>query len=263
MNRVSPPFKAGLVGDQADGLRRRFRHAPLIHVPLVANPHAQGTAAVLERIATVFTQAGHTTLLVDAAGHSPAPGELAQVDLGACIEVLDERTRYLPARGLIRAFVDSRGSAVRLLDALADAAPQARIVLVHGDASDLARVFAGLEVQPLLLGAESPQALQHAYAGGKILCKRAGLMNFDLVLAARPGSARTAAVADALGRCLDRFLGALLRHWVAVDPAAHVTEPPPQSLAELLAWQLRQPGALPVAWREASRRTVADHGVRP
>lgn len=263
MNRRVHPQGIRLAGDQADGLRRRFGLGNRVHVPLVANPHGRATAAVLERISTVFTQSGHTTLLVDAAGQSPAPSELAQVDLGACVEVLDPRTRYLPARGLIRDFVDSRGSALRLLEVLADASPQAGVVLIHGDASDLARVFAGMEVQPVLLGADSPQALQHAYAGSKILCKRAGLMNFDLVLASRPGSARSSAVADALGRCMDRFLGALLRHWVALDSAARVTEPPPAALAELLAWQLRQPGAWPAAWQATAGGIAAGRGVRP
>lgn len=260
-HRTGPAGTARVV-DQADGLRRRFGHAARVHVPLVANPQARGVAALLERVSTCLTLSGHTTMLVDAASQSPAPGELAFLDLGACVERLDERTRYLPARGLIRGFVDSRGSASRLLDALADAAPDVRIVLVHGDASDLARVFAGQDVQPVLLGAESPLALQQAYAGAKILCSRAGLMNFDLVQACRPGSTRAASVAEALGQCMDRFLGALLRQWAGVDPASPVGDPPPAALAELLGWQLRPRAALALPGVPVAGVPAATHGVR-
>lgn len=263
MTRPTVPVMPHRAVDQADGLRRRFGHATRVHVPLVANSQVKAVPALLERVSTCFTMAGHTTLLVDAASQSPAPGELSFLELGACVERLDDRTRYLPARGLIRGFVDSRGSAARMLDALADAAPDARVVLVHGDASDLARVFAGQDVQPILLGGESALALQEAYAGAKILSSRAGLMNFDLVLSARPQGARAAAVTEALNQCMDRFLGALLRQWACIDPAGRVSDEPPATLVDMLAWQLRARWAAPVPRVGLPGGTTVGLGARP
>ena len=76
---------------------------------------------------------GPPRLVVDAAGTSPAPQELAQVDLGACIETLAPRVGYLAARGLPLAHVDTRGSAAGFIHAVQTAAPQADVVLMHAD----------------------------------------------------------------------------------------------------------------------------------
>jgi hypothetical protein len=214
--------------DQADGLRRLFagrHHASQRVLPLVANPHVAFSGLVLDRVAALLALHGKRVLVVDAGSRSPAPDERALLDLASAIEPLSPRVDYLPARGLPLAYVDTRGSAAGLLDALAQAAPQADVVLLHADPADLARIFTRRGARPLLIGADQPDSIKHAYAAAKLLVGRCGLMTYDLLLAAPPHSSRVEGIASSLAGCLDNFLGALLHDWALVDPASDLLNP--------------------------------------
>ena len=65
---------------------------------------------MLARLASVFAEQGLNTLVVDAADTAPEPGELAFIDLGACVEPLSPQLAYLAARGLPMQHVDTHGS---------------------------------------------------------------------------------------------------------------------------------------------------------
>jgi flagellar biosynthesis protein FlhG len=224
--------------DQADGLRRMFAGRRRAVLPLVANPYAPFSGVVLDRLAAVLSAQGRHVLVVDAAAASPPPHELAALDLSACVETVSRHVAYLPACGLPAAYVDTRGCAGSLIDALQRAAPQAEVLLLHADAQDLARVFKRREARPLLIGADHPDGIKHAYACIKLLVNRCSLMTFDLLLAASPHSPRVAAIAGSLAGCAETFLGALLRHTAVIDPAGDPAAPPDDPLALLLAAQL-------------------------
>jgi flagellar biosynthesis protein FlhG len=228
--------------DQADGLRRLFGGRRRAVLPLVANPHVAFGGVVLDRLAQALAALGQPVLVVDAATGSPPPAELAAVDLALCIETLAPRVAYLAAGGLAAAYVDTRGCADGLIDAAQRAHPAADVVIVHADAADLVRIFKRRAARALLLGADHPESIKHAYAGAKLLATRCGLLTFDLLLAAAPGSPRAAAIVQSLAGCAETFLGALLVHHALIDPAA---EPGPpgeprigDDLARLLAAQL-------------------------
>jgi len=251
--------------DQADGLRRLFAGTQPQHIALVANPHVAFSSVVLERLTTVLGAMDLHTLVVDAADSSPAPHELAALDLRAGIEPLSPQVSYLAARGLPLRHVDTRGSSAHFLDRLQAAAPQARVLLVHASASDLARLFGRRALRPLLLAADQPDSLTHAYAAMKLLVMRCALMSFDLVLTAPPAHRRAAAIAQRLASCAEGFLGAALHDWVAIDPACDVRDDPGEALRALVAAQLQpqadsldtaEPGS--PAWRLPA---VAAHGA--
>lgn len=225
--------------DQADGLRRMFSGPRTRRfIPLVANPHAPFAGIVIERLTAAFGAAGRHTLVVDAADASPAPKELARLDLASAIEPLGPEVSYLAARGLPLSYVDTRGSASSMLQALVDAAPQADVVLVHASASDLARIFQRRAARPVVIGADHPESIKHAYATVKLLSQRCMLMTFDLLLAAAPGSPRLAHIAASLAGTADSFLGCLLQHWAVVDPASPVDAAPGAALQRLAEAQL-------------------------
>ena len=206
--------------DQADGLRRMFAGHACQLVVLAANPHVACAGAVLDRVAARLAALGREVLVVDAAAGAPAPHELSAIDLAAGIERLGQRVSYLPASGLPLRFVDTRGSAAGFLDALLAAAPRAGVLLVHAEAGDLARMLARRAARPLLLCADHPESLKHAYACAKLLTQRAGLATFDLLLAAPAHSPRAGAIVSSLAQCAESFLGAVLCDWARLDPAA-------------------------------------------
>ena len=224
--------------DQADGLRRLFAGRQRHVLPLAANPHVAFAGVVLDRLAAVLADQDREVLVVDAASSSPLPHELAQLELAACVEPIAPRVAYLPARGLPLAYVDTRGSAGAFIDAVQLAAPQAEVVLLHADAADLARLLKHRAARPLLIGGDHPESIKHAYASAKLLAQRCGLMTFDLLLAAAPQSPRAASIAASLGGCVEKFLGAMLRHSALVDPAADTGEPASPALLRLLTEQL-------------------------
>jgi flagellar biosynthesis protein FlhG len=227
--------------DQADGLRRMFRGhgaAQQRLMPLVANPHVAFSGLVLDRLAAVLAAGGRQVLVVDAGAGAPAHNELAGLDLAVCIERVAQRVGYLPARGLPLSYVDTRGSAGSFITALRDAAPWADVVLLHAEAGELARVLSRRPARPVLVGADHPESIKHAYASAKLLVQRCGLMTYDLVLAAAPASPRLGSISSSLGHCVDSFLGALLHHTAVVDPAGDLAETADEALRSVLVGQL-------------------------
>jgi flagellar biosynthesis protein FlhG len=233
--------------DQADGLRRLFAGRRRAVLPLVANPHVAFGGIVLDRVAAALAAQGRQVLVVDAATNSPPPAELAAVDLALCIETLAPQVAYLAAGGLATAYVDTRGDASGLIDAAQRAHPAADVVVVHADAMDLARIFKFRAARPMLLGADHPESIKHAYAGAKLLATRCDLLTFDLLLALPARSPRATAIVQSLASCAENFLGALLVHHALIDPAQASDAPVDADLARLLAAQLglEAAGAVP------------------
>lgn len=261
--------------DQADGLRRLFAGCRRHVLPVAANPHVAFSGVVLDRLAAVLAAQGHQVLVVDAADSAPPPHELAQVELAACVEQIAPRVAYLPARGLPLAYVDTRGSCAGFIDAVLHAAPQADVVLLHADGLDMARLLKLRAARPMLIGADHPESIKHAYANAKLLAQRCGLMTFDLLLAAAPSSPRAVGIAASLAGCADSFLGALLCASALIDPAGDPADPPDAALASLLAAQLAlddlpslaAPALPPAAFAQpdapAAHATRADRAAAP
>ncbi len=225
--------------DQAHGLRQRFSNRATRFIPVVSNPHVVFSGVMLERLCTAFGEHGRHTLVIDAAEISPAASEMIDVDIAECIERISPQVSYLAARGAALRYVDARGSTASFLQAAADAAPQASVVLVHASAADLCRLFMRTEARPLLLADDRPSSVTHAYAAMKLLTQRAGLVVFDLMLCAATQSPRSERIAMQLATCADDFLGAVLRNWVQVDPATDASEAPTPSLARWAAEELQ------------------------
>jgi flagellar biosynthesis protein FlhG len=251
--------------DQADGLRRLFAGRQRHLLPLAANPHVAFGGLVLDRVAAVLAASGQQVLVVDAASTSPLPHELAGVDLAACVEAIAPRVSYLPARGLPRAYVDTRGSAASFIDAVMLAAPLASTVLLHADGADLARLLKHRAARPLLMGADHPESIKHAYANAKLLAQRCGLLTFDLLLVASPHSPRAASISASLGGCFENFLGAMLHQVALIDPTVGAGEPADDDLAQLLAAQLAldEPAGMPAAQRHAAAATSFTRTAHP
>jgi flagellar biosynthesis protein FlhG len=226
-----------------------FAHNRVRFVPVVANPHVAFGGVMLERLCTAFGEHGAHVLVIDAAERAPMPHEMAALDLSGCIETLSSQVSYLAARGLPVRHVDAQGSTASFLQAAADAAPQADVVLVHANESDLCRLFMRTEARPLLLADDRPSSVTHAYAAMKLLTQRAGVVVYDLLLCASPQSPRAERIAMQLATCADDFLGAVLRDWLQIDPASDAREPPTSALRRWASDALMQaPGAyLPVS----------------
>lgn len=245
--------------DQADGLRRLFGGRRRRVIALASNPFVAFGGVVLERLTSACAEQGCRTLVVDAAESSPVPRDMARLDLAACIEPLSPQVSYLAARGLPLAHVDTRGSAERFLDALAEAAPETEVLLLHATGGDLARMFQRRAVRPLLLAADHPDSIKHAYASCKLLAQRCRAMTFDLLLAAPPGSPRLEAIAQSMAGCADSFLGVLMRAWACVDPASEVHDPIPAPLQRLVAAQLALDDEGHADWSAEAGAGSADH----
>lgn len=219
--------------DQADGLRRMFSAHRARVVTLVANPQVAFAGVLIERLTAAFAREGLHTLIVDAADWSPAPAEVSLLDLSACVETLSAEVSYLAARGLPMRHLDTRGSTAGFVDAVAEAAPHADVVLVHASASDLCRLFMRRPLRPVLMAGDGAEALTQAYGALKLLASRHGVAAFDLLLAAAPGTARAEAVVKRLAGCADDFLASALVRWAVVDPASDVNDPLPPALCAL------------------------------
>jgi len=214
--------------DQADGLRRLFPHGGTgaqRFIAVAANTEVAFAGLALERLAGACATPERHVLVVDCASPAALPGELAAVDLAACIEPLAPQLSYLAARGLPLRHVDARGSCDNFLAAVAQAAPDAAVVIVHAEAVELGRCFARREVRPVLLAADHPSSVTSAYANMKMLASRHGLMAFDLLLVAAANSPRTPHIAEQLALTADRYAGTVLHDWAAIDPV--VAEPGP------------------------------------
>ncbi|MBL8333397.1 MAG: flagellar biosynthesis protein [Rubrivivax sp.] len=224
--------------DQASGLRRLFG-APRRHLmPVVANPFVPGSQALLQALTAGLVAQGRRVLVVDAAAGSPMPHESALFDLVAGVERLHAQVSYLAARGIPLSHVDTRGSAAAFIDAAWQAEPDADLLLMHAEPTDLARMLARQAVRPVLLACDRPDSVKHAYACCKLLVQRAGVMDFDLVLSARRDNRRAAAIVERLGSCADAFLGATLHAGAVIDPVGDTAASRDAALLNLLAGQL-------------------------
>ena len=253
-------------GEQADGLRRLFRGHAVKFIPLVANPHVLFSGLAIEQLATALVQLGHSTLVIDAADSAPTADEASALGLACCVERLTPRLSYLAARGLPRRYVDTRGSAGRLLDEIAAIDTGVSAVLVHAEVTDLARLFKDRAARPVLLAADQPDSVKHAYAAWKLLAQRCQWLSADLLLLAPGTSPRKAHIAASLSQCADQFMGAVLARWVEIDPLGDADEFPLAALRGLAVSQLElneafdQPVAPLLSTRPAAR---ADASLSP
>jgi hypothetical protein len=242
--------------DQADGLRRMFAATESVLVPVVANPHVEHHGSMLARLAGVFAEQGLNTLVVDAADTAPEPGELAFIDLAACVEPLGPRLAYLAARGLPMRHVDTHGSCASFLPRVMSVVAGIDVVVLHAEARVLARMLGQRELRPVLLASANGDSLTHAYAAMKLLVQRLGLMSFDLVQpVARTRAPSPAQIADRIADCADRFLGAALHDWAAIEPDLALAEPASAELTRLAAAQMGVAAGPDAAWMHASART--------
>lgn len=233
------PFGRTQPADQADGLRRLFSSRSLRFIPVVSNPFIAHGGVLIERLCSALEAMQLDTLLVDASERGGPPKELANFDLSEGIEVLSSRVSYLAARGLPVRWVDSRGSTRAFLDAVVDVAPASQVVLVHGSAVELARLFGrgdeGLSrPRPVVLCDDQPEAMTHAYSALKIFAQRADWLSHDLLMCTPPRSPRAASVAERLAHCADLFLGCVQHSWVQVDPAEPPTAAPSRKLVAMV-----------------------------
>jgi flagellar biosynthesis protein FlhG len=238
---AQPVHRPAAPRDQAHGLRQLFAGREPRFVPLVHNPQVDGTGVVMERLCAAFAHQGLRTLVVDAADSASPAHELASVDLGACIETLSPQVSYLAARGLPMQYLDSRATLVAFLDALRSAAPAADVVLLHGGALDLRRMFIGAAPRPMLLAGNRPDSLTHAYGSMKLLSQRLGALAYDLVVAGDVSPRRAQRMGERLAECADHFLGAALRQVAVVDPLAPAHAPLPADLCRLAADLVAKP----------------------
>ncbi len=257
------PSRARPPADQASGLRRLFGPKRRCLLPVAANPFVPAGQALLETLSAALAVQGRQVLVVDAASTAPAPHESALFDLAAGVERLHDQVSYLAARGVPLTHVDTRGSAAAFIDVAFDTAPQADVMLLHADPTDLARMLGQRAVRPLLLGADRPESIKQAYACCKLLAQRCGLMTFDLLLAARADNRRMSAIAERLTSCADNFLGAVVHDWAVVDPIFDPLAAHDEALARLLSAQLEldeSPTPL-LARRASSIRTTRSGSV--
>ncbi len=203
-------------------------------VPLVANSHVVCAAEVIERLAAAWVGMGQHTLIVDAAATAPALPAAAALGLSACIQSLSPQLSYLPAGGMVRAYVDTRGSAARMLTEIQRAAPDADVVIFHAEAADLARIFKQEMAQPVLMAVDDPESLKRAYAGWKLLGQRCGWLSASLVVAQTPTD-RAAHMAHSLATCAEQFMNADLLFWAAIEPDGEGSFGHPHSLVQLAA----------------------------
>jgi flagellar biosynthesis protein FlhG len=247
--------------DQADGLRRLFARTGCTIVPLVSNPHVKASGVAVERITAALAMQGRKTLVVDAGETSPPPSEASALELAPCIERLSQHIAYLAARGLPRRYVDTHGSAARLLDELTRLVPDAQVLLLHASAPDLARLCTARALRPVVLASDHPESVKHAYAGIKLLAQRAGWMSFDLLMLAPDRSLRAEAICKTLADCADQFIGASLRDWAWIDPLTPAREVPSASLQAMVQAHFELDGAgSPISWQAAQgAAATSDH----
>ncbi|MFL6697772.1 MAG: hypothetical protein ACJ8GJ_11435 [Vitreoscilla sp.] len=247
--------------DQADGLRRMFAASQAVIVPVVANPHVEHHGAVLARLASVFAEQGLNTLVVDAADTAPEPGELAFIDLGACVEPLSPQLAYLAARGLPMQHVDTHGSCASFIPRMMNVVYDVDVVVIHTEARILARMLGERQLRPVLLASGAGESLTHAYAALKLLVQRLGLMSFDLVTPTVKGRGPTPAqITSRVSDCADRFLGAAMHDSAAIDPDIAFGVGSGPDLMRLAAAQLRaSEPSLPAAASTPVRSAAASH----
>jgi len=224
--------------DQAAGLRRLFAPRGGVLVPVLAQPGLAAAELLLDALVGAYLERGLQVLVVDAGPAAKAAPELARINLAACLERLSDDVQFLEARGLAGHYLDARGNAGSLVEALRGAAPQADVILLHAPVAELARVLVGQgdsaqDCRPILLTDLQSQSLTQAYAAMKWLQQRAHCQVFGLLVAGHPSLALTRRIAEQLADCAERFLGAALPVWAALDPRAGLRAAPSAELRRL------------------------------
>lgn len=207
--------------DQAAGLRALFQRREPVLVPVLDNPSVEGIDTLLDALVGAYIERGLQVLVVDAGARAQPAGDLALVNLAACIETLSPQVGWLDARGLAAHFLDARGSAAQLLQRLREASPQAEVIVLRAGAAELARILASphpLPARPVLLTDLQQQNLTAAYAGMKWLAERAGSKVFHLLIAGQPEARLTQRIARQLADTAERFLGVALAGWAGLPP---------------------------------------------
>lgn len=243
--------------DQADGLRRLFAGRAKRYVALASNPLVPFHGVAIERLAAACTMLGHHVLVVDAAETAPRADEACAIDLALGVQPIAPTVSYLAAGGLPLRFVDARGSCARLLDELSQQIQRPDVILVHAGASDLTRIFQSRQIRPLLMTADHPASVKHAYASMKTMAARSGWMSADL-LVVNPPTRRVPAIATGFARCADQFLGVAVAGWEPVDPACTPGDRPEPTLTALVAAQLGQDEGALAAPMPARAQHVAE-----
>lgn len=218
-------------GDQADGLRRLFSARTVRFIPVVANPFVAQEDVLVLQLCAALEQLGLYTLVVDVCepGSAVVHERFQHVGhdtpvLADRITVLTDRTASLRARGLSARWLDGRGSTQAFLQAVIEAAPLSQAVLVHGSASELARMFGRHDAQlsqprPIVLCDERPESMTHAYAALKVLSQRSDWLTHDLLVSAAAGSSGARRVQDRLAQCAALFFGGVRHDAFEIDPA--------------------------------------------
>jgi len=227
-------------------------------VPVVANPHVEHHGAVLARLASVFAEKGLNTLVVDAADTAPEPGELAFIDLAACVEPLSPQLAYLAARGLPMQHVDTRGSCASFIPRMVNVVSGVDVVVIHAEARVLARMLGEQPLRPILLASGAGESMTHAYAALKLLVQRLGLMSFDLVMPGARGRGPTPAqIARRMSDCADRFLAAAMHDSATIDCDLAFGEGAGPDLMRLASAQLSIPAPAPSPVAPSRSRATA------
>ena len=254
--------------DQAAGLRRMFAGACARFVPVVSNPHVVCGGVLLERLSTAFAERGARVLVVDAGESAGSAGEMAMVDLGACVERLSPQVAYLAARGLAIRFVDAGGSTRTFLERAAEAAPGCDVVIVHAPASELCRLFAPRaprRVGPRRCRSAVPDRRRRRPPAERDPClrvdeaARAARQPRRQRAAARRRAAVAARRADrrqARG-CADTFFAGVLRDWAWIDPAGDPCDAPGSDLRRLVAARFENDAAIGASARPVASQAVA------
>jgi len=229
----------GFLTDQADGLRRMFAASQQCIVPVASNAFVEESAALIERFTAAFVALGAEVLVVDAAPGSPAPHDLAAIDLAACIEPLGGQTSYLAASGLPRRYTDMRGSSAALLERICHVGRRFDVIVLHAGATDLARMLGTREVRPVLLASSASASLTDAYASMKLLVQRTRLMTFDVLVASRGRKRLATEVGERLATCADKFLGAVLSTPRVIEGLAAAPGKPSEALMDLATDHLK------------------------
>lgn len=249
--------------DQAAGLRALFAPRRAQLVPLVDNPLLEGAEALVDLLVGAYLERGLQVLVVDASASARPAGELAQLNLAACIETLSSQVAWMDARGLIAAHLDHRGSAVRVIERLQDAAPQADVILLRAPVAELARVITpAARCRPLVCTDLQQQNLTAAYAAMKWLAERADARVFGLLVAGNPGLALTQRIARQLGDCAERFLGAALPSWAGIEPNRRLNAALRRLARDSLLGDVEADAAEPGAVARPRPRTLREPGSR-
>ena len=249
--------------DQAAGLRALFAPRRAQLVPLVDNPLLEGAEALVDLLVGAYLERGLQVLVVDAGARAKPAGELAQLNLAACIETLSSQVSWLDARGLIAAHLDHRGSAARLLDRLQDAAPQADVILLRAPTPELARLITpGARCRPIVCTDLQQQNLTAAYAAMKWLAERAEVRVFGLLVAGHPELTLTKRIARQLGDCAERFLGAALPSWAGLEPNRRLNAALRRLARDSLLGEEEADGMVGAALATPRSRTLRQPGSR-